>query len=185
MLVNRPGLFEQFDNDLRYSRWSLFFNAIDIAQFKNSHMEKARINNTFHFDARLTSDPAAVAAALVARWAAHQPTPYFPEALRALPSPTQAATASATPQPQTAPESAGDTLPDPERRLIALRELGGEARWKRGRGDVQAWQFTGIEKLVQQEKAQGRKRHDEKTIRQDLREAAQAESMAKRNGWPK
>ena len=71
-------------------------------------------------------------------------------------------------------------MADPERRLIALRELGGTAKWKR-RGGVQAWQFTGITELVQQEKAQGRKRHDEKTIREDLREAAEAESMAKRN----
>ena len=64
---------------------------------------------------------------------------------------------------------------DPERRLDALRALGGQAAWKQG-----AWKFTGIAKLVRQE--QGRPRRSEKTIRADLREAAQAESDAKRNG---
>ena len=75
-------------------------------------------------------------------------------------------------------------VPDPERRLAALRALGGSAKWKRGRG-VQVWQFTGIQKLVAQEKTDGRKRIDEKTIRADLREAAEAENMEKRNGQNK
>ena len=78
-------------------------------------------------------------------------------------------------------------VPDPERRLASLRALGGSAKWKRGRGGVQVWQFTGIQKLVAQEKTDGRKRIDEKTIRADLREAAETERMEKRNGsnkWP-
>jgi hypothetical protein len=66
--------------------------------------------------------------------------------------------------------------------LIALRKLGGSAKWKRVRGREQTWHFIGIQKLVKQEKEQGRKRHDEKTIRKDLREAADAEAMKKRMG---
>lgn len=73
-------------------------------------------------------------------------------------------------------------VPDPERRLAALRALGGTAKWKRGRDGIQAWQFKGIQKLVAQEKANERKRSDEKTIRDDLREAAEDESMARRIG---
>jgi len=38
--------------------------------------------------------------------------------------------------------------PDPERRLIALRALGGTARWRRGPGGTQAWQFSGIQNLL-------------------------------------
>lgn len=76
-------------------------------------------------------------------------------------------------------------LPDPERRLIALRELGGAAKWTRGRDGIQAWRIKGIQSLVAQEKAQGRKRSDEKTIRDDLRDAAEAESIEKRSYWNK
>jgi len=83
------------------------------------------------------------------------------------------------PQADLAPMEA---MPDPERRLIALRELGGATHWKRGRSGTQAWQINGIKNLVAQEKANRRKRSDEKTIRGDLREAAEAESMAKRAG---
>ncbi len=74
-------------------------------------------------------------------------------------------------------------VPDPERRLAALRALGGSAKWRRNRVGIQAWRFTGIQKLVTQEKADGRKRSDEKTIRDDLREAAETESVEKRNAW--
>ena len=90
-------------------------------------------------------------------------------------------------QSQAASEQPADTVPapamlqDPERRLVALRSLGGDARWKRGLNSVQTWQFTGIKKLVAQEKANKRKRSDEKTIREDLREAALAESIKKGN----
>ena len=76
-------------------------------------------------------------------------------------------------------------VPDPERRLAALRALGGSAKWKRSRDGVQVWKFTGIQKLVTREKADGGKRNDEKTIRKDLREAAEAESIEKRNPWSK
>ena len=76
--------------------------------------------------------------------------------------------------------------PDPERRLAALRALGGQAKWKR-----QGWRFTGIAKLVEQES--GRARNTEKTIRADLREAAEAERDANRSApaqladvqWPR
>ena len=85
-------------------------------------------------------------------------------------------------QPKAATVEAGAVeMPHTERRLATLRSLGGDARWKRRKG-VQQWVFTGIKKLVEQEKSEGRKRCDEKTIREDLREAAEAESIAKANG---
>lgn len=67
--------------------------------------------------------------------------------------------------------------PDPERRLARLRELGGSATYRRNE-----WKFTGINALVNDERNEGRKRRDEKTIRADLREAAEAEREAKRAG---
>lgn len=75
--------------------------------------------------------------------------------------------------------SGGDAapLPDPERRLARLRELGGGATYRRNE-----WKFTGIAALVAAERNEGRKRRDEKTIRADLREAAEAEREAKRAG---
>ena len=73
---------------------------------------------------------------------------------------------------------ASDGTPDPERRLARLRELGGNAKYSRC-----VWQFAGIGKLVESEKSEGRNRNDEKTIRADLREAAQAEHDAKRAGF--
>ena len=59
--------------------------------------------------------------------------------------------------------------------LADLRALGGNATWKR-----HDWKFTRIAELVKQEK--GRPRSTEKTIRADLREAAQAERDVTRNG---
>lgn len=67
--------------------------------------------------------------------------------------------------------------PDPERRLDLLRTLGGNARYAHGR-----WKFRGIAALVASEKANDFKRCDEKTIRADLTEAAQAERDAKSAG---
>jgi len=72
-------------------------------------------------------------------------------------------------------------LADPERRLNALRALGGVAKWTFYRGKQQ-WRFKKIKELVAQEKAAKRPRCDEKTIRRDLAEAAQAESQAKASG---
>ncbi|MEQ1535539.1 MAG: hypothetical protein ABL923_06645 [Burkholderiaceae bacterium] len=66
---------------------------------------------------------------------------------------------------------------DPERRLTRLRELGGNSKYANGE-----WTFTGISKLVQSEKENKCKRSDEKTIRADLRNAAQSEHDAKRAG---
>ena len=89
------------------------------------------------------------------------------------------------PEPQTVPpapvvaESASnDTTPDPERRLARLRALGGSATYKRGE-----WKIIGITYLVESEKSEGRKRSDEKTIRADLKEAAQNELDARRAGF--
>lgn len=67
------------------------------------------------------------------------------------------------------------TTPDPERRLALLRALGGNAIYRRGE-----WKITGISALVASEKSEGRKRSDEKTIRADLKEAAENERDAKR-----
>ena len=69
--------------------------------------------------------------------------------------------------------AACDAMPDPERRLAALRELGGFAKYKNCE-----WTFTCIGKLVESEKQNGRTRSDVKTIRSDLKEAALAERHA-------
>lgn len=66
---------------------------------------------------------------------------------------------------------------DPARRLRELRELGGAARWVRGR-----WQIKGITELVRREKARSHPRSDQKTIRADLKEAAEGERLEKRAG---
>jgi hypothetical protein len=66
---------------------------------------------------------------------------------------------------------------DPVRRLALLRTLGGGAKYSHCE-----WKFTGISLLVKREKDDGRKRSSEKTIRDDLKEAAQAELDAKRAG---
>lgn len=79
-------------------------------------------------------------------------------------------------QPQAVAQVA-QALPDPVRRLTALRDLGGTAKWI-----TMKWRFTKIKELVEQEKRTGKNRSDEKTIRKDLTEAAEAESVAKRNG---
>ena len=71
--------------------------------------------------------------------------------------------------------ASSSTKPDPERRLARLRELGGNATYNRGE-----WRFPGITALVASEKSEGRKRCDEKTIRADLKEAAESEREAKR-----
>lgn len=64
---------------------------------------------------------------------------------------------------------------DSERRLIRLRTMGGNITHKHG-----GWKINGISTLVQVEKSEGRKRSDEKTIRLDLKEAAENEREAKR-----
>ena len=77
-----------------------------------------------------------------------------------------------------APEFSAQEAPDPERRLARLRELGGSAKYRDGN-----WRFTGITLLVADEEEQCRRRRDEKTIRADLKEAAQNELEAKRAGF--
>lgn len=86
----------------------------------------------------------------------------------------QTAPAQNTAKP--APVADSDALPDPERRLALLRALGGDAKYSRG-----DWTFKGISALVASEK--GRKRSTEKTIREDLKEAAQKERDAGRAGF--
>lgn len=63
-------------------------------------------------------------------------------------------------------------------RLELLRSLGGSARYSQGE-----WKFKGILALVKREKAAGRNRSDEKTIRGDLKEAAEDERQAKAAGF--
>lgn len=65
---------------------------------------------------------------------------------------------------------------EPQRRLEALRAMGGNAKWFHGK-----WAFTGIVQLTEAEKAAGRPRSDQKTIRGDLTDAAEAE---RRQGKP-
>lgn len=74
--------------------------------------------------------------------------------------------------------AASGVTPDPERRLALLRSFGGTANYKHGE-----WKFTGIGALVAHEKVEGRKRSTEKTIRADLKEAAQNERDASRAGF--
>lgn len=81
---------------------------------------------------------------------------------------------AATPAP-VAGIATNSATPDPERRLARLRALGGDAIYRRGE-----WKITGISALVASEKGEGRKRCDEKTIRADLKEAAENERDAKR-----
>ncbi len=91
---------------------------------------------------------------------------------------TEAQTQAGKPAP-VVPESASkSTTPDPERRLARLRALGGDAKYK-----ICEWKFTGITALVAIEKSESRKRSSEKTIRADLREAADNEREAKRAGF--
>ena len=84
---------------------------------------------------------------------------------------------AATPAPE-ADSTSNDATPDPERRLALLRALGGSATYRRNE-----WKFTGIAALVASEKSEGCKRSDEKTIRADLKEAAQNEREARRAGF--
>ena len=65
---------------------------------------------------------------------------------------------------------------DPQRRLRRLRDLGGSARYVNG-----DWKFKGFTALVDTEKSQGCKRCDPKTIRADLKAAAQAEKEEKKS----
>jgi hypothetical protein len=90
---------------------------------------------------------------------------------------TQAQSTAATPATVEAESASNGTTLDPERRLTRLRALGGNVSFKRGE-----WKITGITALVADEKSKGRKRSDEKTIRADLKEAAENEREAKRAG---
>ena len=95
------------------------------------------------------------------------------------PEPAVVGAAPAQPQAAAPAPVAGiatnNATPDPERRLARLRALGGDAIYRRGE-----WKITGISALVGSEKGEGRKRCDEKTIRADLKEAAESEREAKR-----
>lgn len=71
-----------------------------------------------------------------------------------------------------------NATPDPERRLALLRALGGNATYKRGE-----WRFRGIVALEASEQREGRPRSSQKTIREDLIEAAESEREAKRAGF--
>lgn len=84
----------------------------------------------------------------------------------------------ATTPPAKAPQKLAPEMPDPERRLVLLRELGGGSKYVRN-----DWKFTGMAALVAKEKEDGRSRCDEKTIRADLKLAAQDELEAKRAGF--
>ena len=88
--------------------------------------------------------------------------------------PLNPAPQAATPAP-VADSASNDATPDPERRLTRLRQLGGNVTLRRGE-----WKCPGITALVAIEKSEGRKRCDEKTIRADLKEAAESEREARR-----
>ena len=80
-------------------------------------------------------------------------------------------------QGQLAQVPSSPIVSEPDRRLKALRDLDGDAKWLKMK-----WRFTKIKDLVAQEKHAGKLRSDEKTIRKDLTEAAEAESMKRRSG---
>lgn len=107
----------------------------------------------------------------ITRWLESQNAPYKFTTENFSDAPTSS---PATP----APVGALDHTSDTERRLALLRKLGGHAKYMRNE-----WKFTGIVALVAREKADGRKRCDEKTIRADLKEAAQAERDSKNAGF--
>ena len=94
---------------------------------------------------------------------------------------TQEATKAGEPRAEPAPGAgaAGGAESDPVRRLRALRALGGNVRWFRN-----GWQITGIHDLERQEKAAGRARSSQKTIRGDLKQAAEDERAATKQGQP-
>ena len=73
-------------------------------------------------------------------------------------------------------------LTEPERRLKTLEALGGTARWLRHHGGTQKWRFTKIGDLTAQEAANNHPRSDEKTIRKDLKEAAEERYLARKSG---
>jgi len=78
-------------------------------------------------------------------------------------------------QNSTSDNASTDSPQDSIRRLARLRGLGGSATYKHSE-----WKFSGISKLVKIEQTEGRKRSSEKTIRNDLKEAADSEKEAKR-----
>lgn len=118
-----------------------------------------------------------------AGWCGHVGLENLPPELVAMATPEPKAAPVAMPEPTVAPVVAVSALggvdhtPDPERRLVLLRALGGSSKYARGE-----WTFKGMAALVASEKANGFKRCDEKTIRADLKEAAQAEREAKSAG---
>ena len=93
----------------------------------------------------------------------------FPELLPQSKADAQAAV------PLVADSFSTDATPDPERRLARLRASGGNMKYRHGE-----WKITGISALVASEKSEGRRRSDQKTIRADLKEAADNEREAKR-----
>lgn len=107
----------------------------------------------------------------ITRWLESQNAPYKFTSENFSDAPTSSPSAPA-------PVGALDHTSDTERRLALLRELGGSAKYMRNE-----WRFTGIVALVAREKVDGRKRCDEKTIRADLKEAAQAERDSKNAGF--
>jgi hypothetical protein len=82
-------------------------------------------------------------------------------------------------QPEQEAQAAPDDQDDDEgkRRLDRLRSLGGKVSRKQGR-----WRFAGIKELIDAEKADNRGRTSDKTIREDLCNAADAEADQKRAG---
>jgi hypothetical protein len=88
----------------------------------------------------------------------------------------EVAAAQASPAPANTTLAAPE-LPDPERRLKRLREIGGEASWYMGK-----WTFTKTNTLAADEARENRPRSSQKTIKADLEKAAEAERKAKRDG---
>lgn len=79
--------------------------------------------------------------------------------------------------PATSASTTGPIHSEPQRRLAALRALGGDVT-RSGRD----WSITGIAALEAKERAEGYGRSSQKTIRADLKKAAEDESNAKRAG---
>lgn len=72
-------------------------------------------------------------------------------------------------------------LTEARRRLADLRALGGDCAFDRMDGK---WKITGLKALRDQEVGKGHRRADAKTLRGDLRMAAEAERETHRHGRP-
>ena len=106
VLINRPGMFERFKQDVDMKRHDWFFNALDIAEFKII-CGLSRTSVLHMYAPELAEKESANAAAkLVAKWARHQPAAYAPKALPPTTRPDAAPVIATIIQPEQKPAKA-------------------------------------------------------------------------------